>query len=122
MQSACGLPCARISGGSSAGRAVLELMLVIGSIKVAEGSADQVVLRELPLLESANAHTVARSAGACVGSEERPMEDRAIALNDETVQMHLHVGERGHEFLGSLRDGSTAYRRSSAVDRERAVW
>src|SRR5215472_8851294 len=105
MRSACSLPCGRISGGGGEGRAVLELMLVIRSIKIAERPSNQAVCRELPLLESADAHAMTGSAGTGVGSKERPMENCAIALGGEIVQEHLHVGKRGHKFLRGLRNG-----------------
>lgn len=98
---------------------MLDLMLVIRNIKVAEGAANQAVCRELPLLESADAHAMAGSAGTRVGSEESPMENCAVTLNDEIVQKHLHFGKRGHEFLGGLSDRASAHRRGTAVNRER---
>src|SRR5215472_11393263 len=86
MRSACSLPCGRISGGGGEGRPILNLMLVIRSIKIAERPSNQAVFRELPLLESADAHAMASSAGACVSSEKRPIEENAIFLNDHIVE------------------------------------
>src|SRR5215472_6360117 len=117
MRSACSLPCGRISGGGGEGRPMLNLMLVIRSIKVAERVANQAVGGELPLLESADAHAMAGSARTRVAPEERPMENRAITLNDEIVKENLHVGKRGHELLGSLSDPTSAHRRRAAVNR-----
>ena len=47
----------------------------------------------------------AGSAGAGVGSDECPMEDGAIAMDDHIVQEHLKIGKRSHELLRSLSDG-----------------
>ena len=98
---------------------MLDLMLVIRSIKVAEGPPNPAVGCKLPSLKSADAHAMAGSAGTRVGPQERPMENCAIALNNEIVQKHPHVGERGHEFLGSLRDRASSHRRGTVVNRER---
>ena len=98
---------------------MLDLMLVIRGVKVAEGPRDQAIRGKLPSLESADAHAMTGSTGARVRPQKRPMENRTIALNDEMVQEHAHVGECGHEFLGSLGDRASAHRRNSAVNRER---
>src|SRR5215472_17587931 len=79
-------PCERISGAVSEGRAVLNLMLVIRGIKVAEGPSNQAVRRELPPLESTDAHAMAGSSGTRVGPKQRPIKNRAVTLNDELVQ------------------------------------
>lgn len=95
-------------------RPMLDLMLVISSIKSTERPSDQAVGGKWPSLESA-AHAMASSAGSGVRPQERPMENRTVALNDETVQKPAQVGERGHEFLGCLSDRASAHRRSSPL-------
>lgn len=96
-------------------------MLVYGCVELAIRVGNEVAGRGGPLFIATYTDAMADAAGAGVGADESPVVSGVVVVkDDEVVHDDLHVGEGGHEVLGSVSD-SCAADRGEAVNGEGAV-
>src|ERR1019366_5565217 len=109
---------ARLSSGADS---LLDLTLILGAVEVAQRLGDEAVSTDPPLLETAEANPLPSPSRPGVGADERPAVHSVVTFYGQFVHDDCHVGERGHESLSHLGDGTTTNSRRSVIDTERSA-
>jgi hypothetical protein len=110
-----------MKGAPKSIHAMLQLMLISGTIEVTLRIGNQSISTDRPNLEAADVNPVPGSAWRGVCAAECPVVFCTFALNEDVVHDQVQIWKRRHERLSYLGDGDPIGCRHTLVNGKRAV-